>query len=66
MSKLIFTKVCNECNSENVRLLAWLEWNVDVQGWRLSMDGGEEDRFWCNVCDGDTEIVIERRVKDEN
>ena len=59
MSKLIIAelKVCKECGSENVRLLAWLEWNVDVQEWRLSVDGGEEDRFWCIDCDADIEIV---------
>jgi hypothetical protein len=66
MSKLIIAelKVCKECGSENVRLLAWLEWNVDVQEWRLSVDGGEEDRFWCIDCDADIEIVTKQGGND--
>jgi hypothetical protein len=59
-------KVCKECGSENVRLLAWLEWGFGR--WRLSMDGGEEDRFWCIDCDADIEIVtkyLERDLRKE-
>tara|TARA_Y100000310_G_scaffold37548_1_gene35245 strand:+ start:52 stop:288 length:237 start_codon:yes stop_codon:yes gene_type:complete len=44
-------RVCPECGSEDVRLEAWNEWNVEYQGWRLSMDGGDEDRFWCIDCE---------------
>lgn len=49
------TRVCGECGSEDVRLLAWNEWNIDQQRWVLSMDGGEEDSFWCIDCDSNIE-----------
>tara|TARA_R100001530_G_scaffold104912_1_gene73143 strand:- start:1343 stop:1531 length:189 start_codon:yes stop_codon:yes gene_type:complete len=54
-------KVCEECGSEDIRLTAWLRWDVEEQRWVLSMDGMEEDSFWCIDCDSTIETPEERK-----
>ena len=54
-------KVCGECGSEDIRLTAWLRWDVEEQRWVLSMDGMEEDSFWCIDCDSTIEPPEERK-----
>jgi uncharacterized OB-fold protein len=58
-------KVCDKCGSDQVRLLAWMEWDVEQQRWRISMDGTEEDRVWCKECESETQIYEQEWPEEE-
>jgi hypothetical protein len=40
--------VCQTCGSDNVRLDAWAEWNLDTQRWELSQTF---DAAYCDRCE---------------
>ena len=47
-------KVCETCGSEEVRVDAYAEWDVDAQAWDLH---SVYDHGWCYDCDCDTHII---------
>lgn len=62
------TRVCGECGSEDVRLLAWTEWNIDQQRWVLSENYSYinpftgEDTFWCIDCEMTIDETPEKQI----
>ena len=59
-------KVCDKCGSDQVRLLAWMEWDVEQQRWRISPDEAEIDYVWCNECESTTEIYLQDWPEEEH
>lgn len=55
-------KLCDNCRSANIRLTAWLTWDIEDQRWKLSPEGGEHDSFFCLDCEAETYHPYEREV----
>jgi hypothetical protein len=55
-------KVCEKCGSEDVRIDAFAEWDVDTQSWELQETF---DYSWCCDCDAET-YIINREYKEDD
>ena len=47
-------KVCDKCNSTDVVIDAWAEWNTDMQAWTL---GDTFQHQYCRACEAETRII---------
>ena len=53
---MLVDKFCDECGTDKIRLVSWLQWDVHTQRWNLALDGGEYDEVWCMECEDTTKI----------
>ena len=51
-------KLCIDCGSDNIRLTAWLEWDIEKQEWRLS-SLEDIDSYYCLACETESDEYLE-------